>query len=75
MWLLARRLRDAEDPLALIAEVKPRLGGTPIIMLASTRSDEAYVSEPQRVGVVDWLLKSDSRARILEAVAHALGRA
>jgi len=27
------------------------------------------------VGVVDWLLKSDSRARILEAVAHALGRA
>src|SRR5437879_5403587 len=75
VWLLARRLRDAEDPLALIAEVKPRLGGTPIIMLASTRSDEAYVSEPQRVGVVDWLLKSDSRTRILDAVAHALGRA
>src|SRR2546429_447450 len=75
VWLLARRLREAEDPLALIAEVKPRLGGTPIIMLASTRSDEGYVSEPQRVGVVDWLLKSDSRARILEAVAHALGRA
>src|SRR5437016_1045990 len=75
VWLLARRLRDGEDPLALIAEVKPRLGGTPIIMLASTRSDAAHVSEPQRVGVVDWLLKSDSRTRILEAVAHALGRA
>src|SRR6266550_4745446 len=75
VWLLARRLRDGEDPLALIAEVKPRLGGTPIIMLASTRSDAAYVSEPQRVGVVDWLLKSDSRTRILDAVAHALGRA
>src|SRR6266550_1244960 len=75
VWLLARRLRDAEDPLALIAEVRPRLGDTPIIMLAGTRSEEAYVSEPQRVGVVDWLLKSDSRTRILDAVAHALGRA
>ncbi len=75
VWLLARRLRDAEDPLALIAEVRPRLGSTPIIMLASTRSEEAYVREPQRVGVVDWLLKSDSRTRILDAVAHALGRA
>src|SRR5882762_2419517 len=75
VWLLARRLRDAEDPLALIAEVRPRLGGTPIIMLASTRSEEAYVREPQRVGVVDWLLKNDSRARILDAVAQALGRA
>jgi len=41
-------------------------------MLASTRSEEAYVREPQRVGVVDWLLKSDSRTRILDAVAHAL---
>src|SRR5207245_6888912 len=53
VWLLARRLRDAEDPLALIAEVRPRLGATLIIMLASTRSEEAYVREPQRVGVVD----------------------
>ena len=44
-------------------------------MLAGTRSEEAYVSEPQRVGVVNWLLKNDSRARILDAVAHALGRA
>jgi DNA-binding NarL/FixJ family response regulator len=75
VWLLARRLRDAEDPLALIAEVRSRLGSTPIIMLASTRSEEAYVREPQSVGVVDWLLKSDSRTRILDAVAHALGRA
>jgi PAS domain S-box-containing protein len=75
VWLLARRLRDTEDPLALIAEVRPRLGSTRIIMLASTRSEEAYVREPQRVGVVDWLLKSDSRTRILDAVAHALGRA
>jgi DNA-binding response OmpR family regulator len=75
VWLLARRLRDTEDPLALIAEVRPRLGSTRIIMLASTRSEEAYVREPQRVGVVDWLLKNDSRARILDAVAQALGRA
>src|SRR5207245_8238948 len=52
VWLLARRLRDAEDPLALIAEVRPRLGGTPIIMLASTRRAAACLREPLRGGAV-----------------------
>jgi len=73
-WLLSRRLRDAEDTLALIAEMRERLGGTRIIMLAGLRSDQAGVPEPKRHGIVDWLLKNDSRSRIVEAVAQALGR-
>jgi PAS domain S-box-containing protein len=73
-WLLSRRLRDAEDTLALIAEMRARLEGTRIIMLASLRSDQAGVPEPQRHGIVDWLLKNDSRSRIVEAVGQALGR-
>ena len=73
-WLLSRRLRDTEDALALIAEMRQRLEGTRIIMLASLRSDEAGVAEPQRHGIVDWLQKNDSRSRIVEAVAQALGR-
>jgi len=74
-WLLSRRLSDAEDTLGLIAEMRPRLDGTRIIMLAGLRSDQAGVPEPQRHGIVDWLLKNDSRSRIVEAVGQALGRA
>jgi ActR/RegA family two-component response regulator len=73
-WLLSRRLRDAEDPLALIAEMRERLEGTRIIMLAGLRTDRAGVPEPQRHGIVDWLLKNDSRSRVVEAVGRALGR-
>jgi len=75
-WLLSRRLRDAEDALALIAEMRERLQaqGTRIIMLAGLRSDQAGVPEPQRHGIVDWLQKNDSRSRIVEAVGQALGR-
>ncbi len=73
-WLLSRRLRDAEDALALIAEMRDRLEGTRIIMLAGLRSDQAGVPEPQRHGIVDWLLKNDSRSRIVEVVGQALGR-
>ena len=77
-WLLPRRLRDAEDTLALIAEMRAQarggLEGTRIIMLAGLRSDQAAVPEPQRHGIVDWLLKNDSRSRIVEAVGQALGR-
>jgi PAS domain S-box-containing protein len=77
-WLLPRRLRDAEDALALIDEMRATLRGqladTRIIMLAGLRSDPAGVPEPQRHGIVDWLLKNDSRARIVEAVGQALGR-
>jgi PAS domain S-box-containing protein len=73
-WLLSRRLRDTEDALALIAEMRERLQDTRIIMLAGLRSDEAGVPEPQRHGIVDWLQKNDSRSRIVEAVGQALGR-
>jgi PAS domain S-box-containing protein len=75
-WLLSRRLRDADDTLALIAEMRARLEaqGTRIIMLAGLRSDQAGVPEPQRHGIVDWLQKNDSRSRIVEAVGQALGR-
>ena len=48
-WLLSRRLRDAEDALALIAEMRDRLEGTRIIMLAGLRSDQAGVPEPSHV--------------------------
>jgi len=73
-WLLSRRLRDTEDALALIAEMRERLQDTRVIMLAGLRSDEAGVPEPQRHGIVDWLQKNDSRSRIVEAVGQALGR-
>jgi PAS domain S-box-containing protein len=70
-WLLSRRLADGEDALSLIAETKI---DTPVIMLAGLTSDEAGVADPARHGIVDWLSKSDSRARILEAVDHVTGR-
>ena len=54
--------------------LRAQLRDTRIIMLASLRSDQAGVPEPQRHGIVDWLLKNDSRSRIVEAVGHALGR-
>jgi len=73
-WLLSRRLSDAEDALALIAEMRERLAGTRIIMLAGLRSDEAGVPDALRHGIVDWLLKNDSRSRIVAAVGQALGR-
>jgi len=67
-WLLGRRLTDIEDSLHLIAEMRPRLDGTRIIMLTS---DEAALADPARHGIADWISKNDSRVRILEAVAHA----
>jgi PAS domain S-box-containing protein len=77
-WLLSPRLRDSEDALSLIDEMRAslrgQLDGTRIIMLAGLRSDQAAVPEPQRHGIVDWLLKNDSRSRIVETVGQALGR-
>jgi PAS domain S-box-containing protein len=73
-WLLTRRLADGVDALGLLAEMKPRLQKTAVVMLAGLTSDQAGVPEPQRQGIVDWLSKSDSRARILEVVDHATGR-
>ncbi len=73
-WLLSRRLAGGADSLSLLAEMKPRLAHTPVVMLAELTSDEAGVPEAQRPAIADWLSKSDSRARILEVVDHATGR-
>ena len=70
-WLLARRLADGSDALNLITETKT---GTPVIMLAGLTSDEAGVPDPTRYGIVEWLSKSDSRARILEIVDQVTGK-
>jgi CheY-like chemotaxis protein len=73
-WLLARRL-DGVDTLALLDELRARLEHTRVIMLAGLTSDEAGVAEPRRHGIAGWLSKADSRARILEVVDQATGRA
>ena len=72
-WLLARRL-DGADPLALLAEMRPRLGETRVIMLAGLTSDEAGIPDPERYGIADWVSKTDSRTRILEVVDQVTGR-
>lgn len=74
-WLLSRRLADVFDPLALITEMRPHLGGTRIIMLAGLANDEAGFDNAAQHGICDWLSKSDSRARILEVVDQATRRA
>jgi DNA-binding response OmpR family regulator len=71
-WLLTRRLADGVDALSLIAEVKNQAR---VIMLAGLTSDEAAVPDAERHRITDWLSKSDSRARILEVVNQAIGRA
>jgi hypothetical protein len=38
------------------------------------RSEEAGLPESERHGIVDWVAKNDSRARILEAVEKWIGR-
>jgi len=73
-WLVSRRLKDAEDPLALIAEMRERLKLTKIIMLVAGRSEEAGLAESERHGIVEWVAKNDSRAHILEAVEKWIGR-
>ena len=72
-WLLSSRLRNADDAFALIAEMQPRLSDTKIIMLAGLHTDVASVPEPQRHGIVDWLLKNDSSERIIDVVGQAIG--
>jgi DNA-binding response OmpR family regulator len=72
-WVLARRLPGA-DSLGLLAELRPRLESTRVIMLAGLTSDEAGVPNPRRHGIADWLSKADSRARILEVIDQATGR-
>jgi PAS domain S-box-containing protein len=73
-WLLARRFEGA-DTLALLEKLRPHLRETRVVMLAGLASDEAGVADPQRHGIADWLSKADTRARILEVVDQATGRA
>jgi ActR/RegA family two-component response regulator len=76
-WLLSRRLEDAPDSLALIDEMRAamrsRLKGTRILMLGSLRTDPAAVPDAERLGIVGWLLKNDSRAQIVATVGQAIG--
>ena len=71
---MSRRLRDGEDPLGLIAEMKERLKRTKIILLLGGRNEEAGLPESERHGIVDWVAKNESRAHILEAVDKWIGR-
>jgi PAS domain S-box-containing protein len=73
-WLLSARLTDVADPLSLIGEMRHRIGATRIVMLAGVRTDQDAVPDPKRHGIVGWLMKNDSRARILEAVGAAATR-
>jgi PAS domain S-box-containing protein len=74
-WLLSARLPDAPDPLALIAEQRPRLGNARIVMLAALRTDIATVPDPERHGISSWILRNDGRATIEEAVGQAVAGA
>jgi PAS domain S-box-containing protein len=73
-WLVSCRLHDAEDPIALIAEMRERLRRTKIIELVGGHSEQARLPDAERHGIVDWLAKNESRGRILEAVEKWIGR-
>jgi PAS domain S-box-containing protein len=72
VWLLSRRLGDAADSLGLIAEMRPQLANTRVIMLAGPASDGGSVAQAEQHGICQWLSKSDSRMRILEVVGQAI---
>jgi CheY-like chemotaxis protein len=74
-WLLNRRLPDASDSLTLLDELLPQLRDTRIVLLASLGTDRVAVPEPKRSRIVDWLVKNDSRERILDVVESAIGPA
>jgi len=74
-WLLTTRLPDAGDSLALLDELQPQLRDTRIVLLASLGTDRVAVPEPKRRRFVDWLVKNDSRERILDVVEEAIGPA
>jgi CheY-like chemotaxis protein len=74
-WLLNTRLPDANDSLALVEELQPQLRDTRVVLLASLGTDRVPVPEPKRSRIVDWLVKNDSRERILDVVEDAIGPA
>jgi len=71
-WLLNTRLPDAGDALALVDEMKARLQDTRVVLLASLGTDRAPLPERTRGRIVDWLVKNDSRERIVDVVNQAI---
>jgi PAS domain S-box-containing protein len=71
-WLLNTRLPDASDALAFVEEMRSQLAGARVVLLASLGTDPAAMPEPKRHGIADWLLKNESRERILDVVGQAL---
>ena len=74
-WLLNTRLPDANDSLALVEDLQAQLRDTRVVLLASLGTDRVAVPEPKRSRIVDWLVKNDSRERILDVVEDAIGPA
>jgi ActR/RegA family two-component response regulator len=75
LWLVDRNLRDVDDTVGLIAEMRHRLGDAKIIMLMSLRSEQATVEEPGKHGIIAWLMKNEARQRVIEVVEGAIGPA
>jgi CheY-like chemotaxis protein len=74
-WVLNTRLPDAGDSLALVDELQSELAETRVVLLASIGSERARLAAARRNRIVDWLVKSDSRERIVDVVNQAIARA
>jgi PAS domain S-box-containing protein len=75
LWLVDRNLRDVDDTVGLIAEMRNRLGDAKIVMLMSLRSEQTTVDEPAKHGIIAWLMKNEARQRVIEVVEGAIGPA
>ncbi|MFN2645895.1 MAG: ATP-binding protein [Burkholderiales bacterium] len=73
-WVLNTRLPDAADSLALVDELQERLTDTRVVLLASIGSDRSSVAAAKKSRIADWLLKNDSRERIVDVVNQAIGQ-
>ena len=73
--MVDRNLRDVDDTVGLIAEMHHRLGDAKIVMLMSLRSEQTTVEEPEKHGIVAWLMKNEARQRVMEVVEGAIGPA
>jgi DNA-binding NtrC family response regulator len=74
-WVLNTRLPDAADSLALVDELQGELADTRVVLLANIGTDRSSLAVTKRSRIVDWLVKSDSRERIVDVVNQAIGRA
>jgi PAS domain S-box-containing protein len=75
VWMVDRSLRDVDDTVGLITEMRHRLGDTKIVMLMSLRSEQTTIDEPQKHGIIGWLMKNEPRQRVIEVVEGAIGPA